>query len=44
MSELPIALATGKKKQDVMINTVDEQILILRKKNCLCFNTPRRDG
>ena len=44
MSELPGALATGKKKQDAMINTVDEQIQILRKKNCLCFNTPRIDN
>jgi len=36
-SDLFIRLATGKKKQDKFINTVNEQIEILRKKKCLCF-------
>jgi hypothetical protein len=37
-SDLPVNLATGKRKQDVFINTVKEQIEILKKKNCQCFN------
>jgi len=37
-SDLNINLATGKEKQDVFVNTIDEQIEILKNKNCLCFN------
>lgn len=36
-SKLPRQLAEGKNKQDVFINTVEEQIQILKKKNCGCF-------
>ena len=38
-SDLPINLAHGNKKQNVLINTISEQIEILRKKNCLCFTS-----
>lgn len=37
-SDLPIKSATGNKKQDIFINTVEEQIEILKKKNCSCFS------
>ena len=32
-------LAVGKNKQNVFINTINEQIEILKKKNCLCFSS-----
>jgi len=38
-SILLIRLAVGKKKQNVLINTVSEQIEILTKKNCPCFSS-----
>lgn len=37
-SDLPIKFATGNKRQNIFINTVDEQIEILKKKNCSCFS------
>ncbi len=37
-SNLNIKLAIGWKKQNVFVNTIEEQIKILRNKNCLCFN------
>jgi uncharacterized protein (TIGR02328 family) len=37
-SNLPINLARGNRKQTVFINTIKEQIEILKKKNCLCFS------
>jgi hypothetical protein len=37
-SNLSAQLAIGKGKQDVFINTINEQIEILKKKNCPCFN------
>ena len=36
-TDLQIIFATGNKKQDVFINTICEQIEILKKKNCLCL-------
>lgn len=36
-SDLPIRLAKGVKKQDIFINTINEQIEILKNKNCTCF-------
>lgn len=38
-SDLLISLATGNKKQTILINTVNEQIEILKKKNCPCFSS-----
>lgn len=38
-SNLSPQLAIGKDKQSVFINTIDEQIKILKKKNCPCFNS-----
>ena len=38
-SNLESRLATGNKKQDIFINTINEQIKILKIKNCLCFNS-----
>jgi hypothetical protein len=37
-SDLSHLLAIGSKKQTVLINTISEQIEILRKKNCPCFS------
>jgi len=37
-SDLLISLATGNKKQTILINTVNEQIEILKKKDCSCFS------
>jgi len=37
-SDLLNRLATGSKKQGIFINTVSEQIEILKKKNCSCFS------
>ena len=37
-SDLSKHLAIGSNKQSVFINTVDEQIEILTKKNCNCFS------
>ncbi len=36
-SNLAPHFALGNKKQDVFINTISEQIEILKKKSCLCF-------
>ena len=36
-SPLLVKLATGKSKQNIFINTIDEQIEILKRKNCPCF-------
>lgn len=38
-SDLPVHLAIGSETQNVFINTVSEQIDILKKKNCPCFNS-----
>ena len=38
-SDLSVHQATGNKKQDVLINTPNEQVDILKQKNCLCFNS-----
>jgi len=38
-SDLSPHLAIGNKKQDVFINTIREQIEILKKKNCPCFSS-----
>jgi len=38
-SDLNVELATGKEKQNVFVNTIKEQIEILKNKNCLCFNS-----
>lgn len=38
-SDLHIRFALGKKKQDEFINTISEQIEILKKKDCLCFKS-----
>jgi len=38
-TNLLIRLAVGKRTQDIFINTVNEQIEILKKKDCLCFTT-----
>jgi len=37
-SNLDIKLAIGKERQDVFVNTIEEQIEILKNKNCQCFN------
>ncbi|MFA5770359.1 MAG: pyrimidine dimer DNA glycosylase/endonuclease V [Patescibacteria group bacterium] len=36
-SNLSTQLAIGKGKQDAFINTINEQVEILKKKNCPCF-------
>ena len=38
-SNLSVKLAIGKSKQNVFINTINEQIEILKKKKCLCFSS-----
>jgi hypothetical protein len=38
-SDISNHLAIGNKKQDVFINTISEQIEILKKKNCPCFSS-----
>lgn len=38
-SDLQIQFAKGNKKQDVFINTISEQIEILKKKKCPCFSS-----
>lgn len=38
-SDLSAHLAKGNKKQDIFINTVSEQIEILKKKDCPCFSS-----
>ena len=43
-SNLSIKLATGNEKQDVFINTINEQIEILKKKNCRCFSSLEVEG
>lgn len=35
-SDLDKKMAIGSSKQHVLINTIDKQIIILNKKNCLC--------
>lgn len=38
-SDLLVRLATGSREQDVFINTISEQIEILKKKKCFCFSS-----
>lgn len=38
-SGLPINRATGRKKQNTYINSINEQIEILKKKECRCFSS-----
>lgn len=38
-SNLPFHLAKGKKIQDIFVNTINQQVEILKKKNCPCFSS-----
>ncbi len=38
-SNLLVRLAVGNKKQEEYINTISDQIEILKKKNCTCFRS-----